>query len=288
MAAFLFLLFLLSTTAPGSEAWCHHHHRSTTTTSSSSRILQSPLPSAAITTTRRISSSSSSSLYRYQRPSTTTTTSSLSMSYQFPPPKQDKTKDLIQLAVSVVVGSLFFASPIGGFVLGIFNSFLLLVLGLPILAIAGFTAWQSVYTLSGECPNCGAPATVLKRKRGSTNDVASQQQQEQPSSSICFNCASVLQANADNTGIENVTGRTTLQDLESSSSVGGGGSTFFDGLFGGTTTTSSSKDSEDDGVFVTQSKTSNSSNKPKKQSNEDIIDVEVESKNDTTNNTPWQ
>ena len=125
----------------------------------------------------------------------------------------------------------FFLSPLGGFVLTIMNSFLLLALLLPVLGIVGFQAWQYFNTISGACPNCGAPVTVLKSQPNG-EDVPS----------VCFSCGAIIQANYENTGIDNVTGRSTIDDQ--SSPFGGGGASIFD-IFGGgggvdpTTTTSS-------------------------------------------------
>eukprot|EP00532_Pseudo-nitzschia_australis_P003302 CAMPEP_0168198906 /NCGR_PEP_ID=MMETSP0139_2-20121125/22080_1 /TAXON_ID=44445 /ORGANISM="Pseudo-nitzschia australis, Strain 10249 10 AB" /LENGTH=287 /DNA_ID=CAMNT_0008123741 /DNA_START=174 /DNA_END=1037 /DNA_ORIENTATION=- len=168
--------------------------------------------------------------------STTKTSTSLSM-YNLPPGNGgggDK-KDIADIAKSV--GTLlltvgFFVSPLGGFVLGIFNSFLVLAISLPILATVGFQVWSKLYTVKGICPNCGAPATVMKNKGGAggTNVV----DDAMPTESMCFNCGAALQANEDNTGINNVSGRTSIDDLNSS--MGGGGS-FFDMFTSPTTTT---------------------------------------------------
>ena len=115
--------------------------------------------------------------------------------------------DLGQLATSVGLFALtiaFFLSPLGGFVLTIMNSFLLLVILLPILGVAGFQAWQFFNTISGPCTNCGAPVQVLKSQPNG---------QDVPS--ICYSCGAIIQANYENTGIDNVTGRNTIDDQSS-------------------------------------------------------------------------
>jgi len=80
----------------------------------------------------------------------------------------------------------------------------------PLVAFAGFQAWLSFNTIQAPCPNCGAPATVQKNKGGdSLVDSAP------PPQSLCFSCGAVLEPNADNTGINNVTGRKTINDINS-------------------------------------------------------------------------
>jgi hypothetical protein len=138
-----------------------------------------------------------------------------------PPPKSDGLADLLTLAGSLVVGILFFASPIGGFILGIFNSLFVLALFLPLIATIAFNAWQYFNTISGTCPNCGAPVTVIKTLQQDTTTSTIRV----PQPSICFNCGSILQANYDNTGIDEVTGRNTVNDLEGASGI-------FDNIFG--------------------------------------------------------
>ena len=136
--------------------------------------------------------------------------------------------DLAQLATSVGLFALtiaFFLSPLGGFVLTIMNSFLLLALLVPILGVVGFQAWQFFNTIKGPCPNCGAPVQVLKSQPNG---------QDVPS--ICYSCGAIIQANYENTGIDNVTGRNTIDDQSSpfgslfdifggQPSQGGGGTT---------------------------------------------------------------
>lgn len=186
------------------------------------------------------------------------------------PPGNNKNElgDIVKgvAGLALVVG--FFASPLGGFVLGIFNSFLILSLLLPVAGAIGFSAWQYFNTVSGACPNCGAPARVIK----TTSDGES-------TPSICFSCGAVIQANYDNTGIDNVTGRNTVDGL--SGGMGPGGSIF--DIFGGpetasfTTTTTTSTTTTSDSTSVIQD------DRPKTVSKGDFIDVEIED-----SDKPWQ
>ena len=148
-----------------------------------------------------------------------TSTSKLSM-YNLPPGgggggNNNDIGSLVQnvLGLVVIVGIL--VSPVGGFLLSIMNSFLALIILLPLLGIVGFQVWSYFNFISGPCPNCGAPAKVLKSQPNA---------EAQPS--ICFNCGSILQANYDNTGIDNVTGKRSVLDDDSATS------TMFDALFG--------------------------------------------------------
>lgn len=209
---------------------------------------------------------------------TTNTKTSTSLSMYNLPPGNDGggggKKDISDIAKSV--GTLlltvgFFVSPLGGFVLGIFNSFLVLAISLPILVTVGFQVWSKLYTVKGECPNCGAPATVMKNKGGAsgTNVV----DDEIPTESMCFNCGAVLQANEDNSGINNVSGRTSIDDLNSST---GGGGSFFDMFTSPTTTATTTTE-----IMDNFNNPSSASTTPNKKSNGmgidkgSVIDVDV-------------
>ena len=151
-------------------------------------------------------------------------------------------------SIFLIVG--FFISPLGGLVLGIFNSFLVLLFLLPVIATVGFQIWQSLNILTGECPNCGAPATVMKQKK----------ERQQPS--MCFNCGVKLQANDDNTEINNVSGRTSIDDLTSERADVANIFDIFDRPSSSTTTTETSASS---------TRRSTSSSKTK----DIIVDVDV-------------
>jgi hypothetical protein len=153
---------------------------------------------------------------------------------------------IVKGAFTIALIVAFFASPL---VLGLFNSLLVLLFVLPLVASVGFQAWQTFNTVTGTCPNCGAPATVLK---ASKNEI--------PTPSLCFNCGAVLQANSDNTGIDNVSGRTNFGDL---STTPMGGNPFFDAF-----TT--------ERVVTTTTTTEKSGGKERKRRETTIIDVDVE------------
>ena len=169
------------------------------------------------------------------------------------PPGKNNDNELAGVAKSVIGFALlvgFFVSPLGGFVLSIFNSFLLLAILLPIGALVSFQAWQYFNTISAPCPNCAAPLTVLK------NDG-----QGVPTVSSCYNCGANVQANYENTGIDNVSGRNSVMD----DAVSGFGSLFdlFSGG-GGTPATTST-------TTAVEKKKGNKSRRE-----QTIIDVDVE------------
>jgi hypothetical protein len=158
--------------------------------------------------------------------------------------------DIVTGAATIVLIVAFFASPLGGLVLGLLNSFLVLLFVLPLVASVGFRIWQSWNTITGMCPNCGAPATVLKTNQ---DGIATP--------SLCFNCGAILQSNIDNTGIDNVSGRISLDDSSSSPM---GGNPFFDVFTTERITT------------TTTATTMNQDGKERKRRETTIIDVDVE------------
>ncbi|CAJ1961591.1 unnamed protein product [Cylindrotheca closterium] len=218
-----------------------------------------------------------------------TTTTKLHM-YNLPPGRGGGgggLGEILKGAAGLLLTVAFFASPVGGFVLSIFNSFLLLAILIPTVTTIGFQAWQYFNTISGPCPSCGAPARVLKGKDG----------ESQPT--VCYSCGSVLQASYDNSRIDNVTGRNSMDPFGG----GGGGATnsIFD-IFGGpgvsssgfpsetttTRTTTTIFDVDEFGTRSTRSSrpsssgsssSSTSGNKKKPPSKKDmgeIIDAEIE------------
>lgn len=181
--------------------------------------------------------------------------------YNLPPGKNDnEIGDILKGAASLALVVAFFASPLGGFVLGVFNSFFLLALLLPILGTVGFNVWNYFNTITGDCPNCGAPARVLK-----TNS------QGEASPSICISCGSILQANYDNTRIDNITGKNTVDGLT-------GGASIFD-LFGGVPPSASTTSTTTTSIFE---ETTRESREKTSKRESTIIDVEIE------DDKPWQ
>jgi hypothetical protein len=175
-----------------------------------------------------------------------------------PPGGGGNDNELVDIAKGVaglVLVVAFFASPLGGFVLGIFNSFFVLALLLPIIATVGFQAWQYFNTIDGPCPNCEAPAKVFKTtKEGDAVPT------------ICYNCGAILQANYDNTGIDNVTGRNSVMNDDESPF----GASLFD-IFGAGPTTTTEPTITTTTVIEDKSK-----QKDKSRREGTIIDVEVE------------
>jgi len=186
-------------------------------------VSSSPFPSSA--NTGNSLQRSFHGIHDKRRTLSSSSTTSLSM-YNLPPSGggggggKNEIADIAKGALSILLTVGFFISPLGGIVLGIFNSFLVLLFVLPLVATVGFQAWQKFNTVQGSCPNCGVPATVMKSK-DDTNVVESAPSPE----SLCFNCGAILQANEDNTGINNVSGRKTVDDLNAPM---GGGSSIFD------------------------------------------------------------
>lgn len=205
----------------------------------------------------------------------------LQMSFNLPPGRGGGgggLGEILKGAAGLLLTFAFFASPVGGFVLSIFNSFLLLAILIPTAATIGFQAWQYFSTISGPCPSCGAPARVVKAKDGESTP------------SVCFNCGSVLQASYDNSRIDNVTGRNSMDK-------GGldGGASIFD-IFGGpgvsssfpsgTATRTTTSIFEDDIPSSRSSRPSSSSSSsssgskkkgpPSKKDMGEIIDAEIE------------
>mmetsp|Transcript_78930 Transcript_78930/g.118637 ORF Transcript_78930/g.118637 Transcript_78930/m.118637 type:complete len:266 (+) Transcript_78930:121-918(+) len=168
--------------------------------------------------------------------------------------------DIAKGAFGLVLVVAFFASPIGGFIFGIFNSILLLSILTPIILTLAFQAWQYFNTIDAPCPNCAAPAKALK-----TNSEG------EATPTVCYNCGAILQANYDNTAIDNVTGRNSVNDdggmdINSIFDIFGGGP-------GTTTTTTTTTTMIDD---VAQKET-------RRKREQTVIDVEVE-----RDDKPWQ
>jgi hypothetical protein len=217
MTALIFIVALLSFFAESSTAWmtATPARRRTVVTQQSRLLLKHQrIPLSSDTT-------SSMPLSIFQQSSRRTT--ELSM-YNLPPGKNDNG---LSRVLSSVLGFVLFAafifSPIGGFFLSILNGFLALSILLPFGAAAAFQVWQYFNTVSGPCPNCGAPVRVLKRQSTSTGVV----EDIITSPSICYNCGTLL-STLDNENIVDVSGRNSLDDLER-----GGFGSLFDLLAGG-------------------------------------------------------
>jgi len=136
--------------------------------------------------------------------------------------------DIAKGALSIALTIAFFASPLGGIVLSIFNSFFVFLLVTPLVLTVGFQLWQKLNTVEAACPSCGVQVTVMKsQKAGGSGGVFDTGSAPTPMSpqTMCFQCGAMLQANEDNTGINNVSGRTTIDDLNSSPM---GGPSLFD------------------------------------------------------------
>jgi hypothetical protein len=135
----------------------------------------------------------------------TSTTTALHMSF-LPPGgggggRQNGTSDglgeIARGVVTLLVTVAFFASPLGGLVFALFNSFLALAILLPIAAVVGFNVWQYLFTINGACPNCGAPVRVLK---------------DEQSPSVCFTCGSILQVKGDQIYLANLSNNNKMDN----------------------------------------------------------------------------
>jgi len=104
------------------------------------------------------------------------------------PPKPDNDwKSVIRSVGTLALTVAFFLSPVGGFVLALFNSFLVLALVVPLTGFVAFNAWQAWNTIQAPCPSCATPIRILKSP-------------EQPQ--VCLQCGRAVQATADGKGIE--------------------------------------------------------------------------------------
>jgi hypothetical protein len=162
----------------------------------------------------------------------------------FLPPSNDRGTAFGPLASSLLTVGLtvaFFLSPIGSFVLGLFNSLLLLSILLPVLGVAAFNAWQYFNTITGPCPSCGATVTVAKRQSGEFS----------ASPSLCLNCGAVIRASDSNEEIDLEGG----QDMTSSQG-------FFDSFF------------STPSIGVTPQEKSDAGKRARRE--QTVIDVEVE------------
>jgi hypothetical protein len=100
-------------------------------------------------------------------------------------------RELLGGVVTVAALALFFFSPLGSIFFAITNSLFLLAILLPVVGVVAFQAWRFLNTISGACPNCGAPVTVLK---------------DQNSPSVCLSCGSFVRASDDKSNIEVIRG----------------------------------------------------------------------------------
>jgi hypothetical protein len=169
--------------------------------------------------------------------------------------------DIAKGVAGLVLVVAFFASPVGGFILGIFNSFFLLLLLLPVIGTIVFQSYEYFYTLDGPCPNCASPAKVIKTtKEGESTPT------------ICYNCGAILQANYDNTGIDNITGKNSVtDDVDYATTL----ASVFDMFGGGSATTGTTRPAvTPTTTVVEEEKKSETKNRSRREGT--IIDVEIE------------
>jgi hypothetical protein len=193
--------------------------------------------------------------------------------YSLPPSggggNKNELVSVLQSVAGLVLFVGFFLSPLGGFVLSIFNSFLLLALLIPVAGVVGFQVWQYLNTMKGPCPNCGAEVQVLKSQPNVPD-----------APTICFSCGAIVQANYDNTGIDNVTGRKSVSDGDNDSPFNslfdlfGGAPTSLDGLSQRTTSSSSTTTIVDN--VIVEERTGKRKEPPKNpRRDRGVIDVDV-------------
>jgi hypothetical protein len=163
--------------------------------------------------------------------------------------------------LSILGVIVFFASPLGGIVFTIFNSFLLLSILLPLAGVAAFQVWQAFNTLEGTCPACGAPIRVVKNNKSSL-------QPEAPG--LCFNCGSIVQATMDNKAIELVQAGPGITQGQAQQTTG----SFWDAWFGGDNV-------EEETIITTRTTTTTEANNKGDRFRREntVIDVDVEDKN---------
>jgi len=94
-------------------------------------------------------------------------------------------------AVASVVPSILFGlflfSPLGSFLFTIFNSFLLLAIGLPLVGFVAFQVYIKFFTVEDACPACGMSNFVPKGDLEVTS---------------CIQCGASLRVKKDGKGIE--------------------------------------------------------------------------------------
>lgn len=183
-------------------------------------------------------------------------------------------KDILGTLGTVAAIGLFFASPLGSIFFAITNSLFLLAILVPVLGFAAFQAWQTFYTTSGPCPNCGAPVQVVKDATLET-------------SSFCFTCGSSVQASSDGETIEFARsntvvdeGGTASEDVASIFNALFNSPQSMDGMMGGGGGMNSGGGGMNSGGSNSQSSGSTSKDKASQYRRQntviDVIDVEVE------------
>lgn len=135
------------------------------------------------------------------------------MGFQLPPTPKGPLEQLQAVLPTIASGILvilFFASPIGGAILTIFNSLFVLVILTPFILYAGFQIWTAVNTVEAACPSCDS-FQVRVMKTGEP--------------SICLNCGNYCRANEKKDGVELCNSPNDM--------MGGANGGLFDALFGG-------------------------------------------------------
>lgn len=198
---------------------------------------------------------------RHGQPQRQESSTALQMGYNLPPgggggggPGSD-IKALLPGILTIAGITLFFISPLGGIFFAVTNTLFALAIITPFVGYLGLQVWQAFNTVSGPCPNCGAPVRVLKEDRG------------QPS--LCINCGSLVRSNIDKDGIELCNSPTDVM----------GGNSLFDQLFGGVSgvTPQQMVDEIDYDIASGQKKGPTKSKATKAKRESTIIDVDVES-----------
>ena len=156
--------------------------------------------------------------------------------------------------IATIVGlTLFFLSPLGSIFFAVTNTLFALAIITPIVGLVGFKTWEAFNTVSGPCPNCGAPARALKEDEGNP--------------SLCYSCGSLIRANADKDGIELCNNPNDIM----------GGNSLFDQLFGGMGGLSPQQVVDEIDADINGSKAGKGGRQSKARRESTIIDVDVES-----------
>ena len=162
-------------------------------------------------------------------------------------------KSILPGIVTIVGLTLFFLSPLGSIFFAVTNTLFALAIITPIVGLVGFKTWETFNTVSGPCPNCGSPARALKEDEGNP--------------SLCYNCGSLIRANADKDGIELCNNPNDIM----------GGNSLFDQLFGGMGGLSPQQVVDEVDADINGSNTGKSGRQSKARRESTIIDVDVES-----------
>lgn len=102
--------------------------------------------------------------------------------------------------LTVLATVAFFISPLGTIFFAIMNSFLALVILLPVIGYVSYQIWSYQNTITGNCPNCNASVTILKENK---NNEVIENNFLMPVN-VCYNCGTILEVKENKIYIANI------------------------------------------------------------------------------------